>query len=53
MPQGIDAQVEQVRARLGWSRSYFVKYALTKLLQELSVLTTTIHENDKVASNDE
>jgi len=46
LPRTLDQQVEETLKKLGWSRSYLFKYALTKLLQELSVLTTTVHEDD-------
>jgi ACT domain-containing protein len=39
----LDFMVEQTRQKIGMSRSGFYKYAITKLLQELSVLSTTAH----------
>lgn len=46
---GLDSQIELARTRLGWSRSYFYKYALTKLLQELTVLKEVAHEQAAVS----
>jgi len=46
IPKKLDDAVEKTREKLGWSRSYLFKYALTKLLQDLSVLTTTVHLPD-------
>jgi len=46
IPNGIDEQIEKTRKKLGWSRSYFYRYAVTKLLQELTVLKTAAHEEE-------
>jgi len=43
IPNGLDEKLEEAREQLRWSRSYFYKYALTKLLQELSLLTEAVH----------
>ncbi|MFX0116857.1 MAG: hypothetical protein ACFFB3_20075 [Candidatus Hodarchaeota archaeon] len=42
-PNGLDLKVEEARIRLGWSRSYLIKYAITRLLQELSFLKSSLH----------
>jgi len=41
-----DALIEDTRKKLGMNRSAFYKYAVTKLLQELSVLTRSVHEDE-------
>jgi hypothetical protein len=51
LPKDFDVQVEQVRARLKWSRSYLYKYALTRLLEQLSVLTEAAHNNREDPKN--
>ena len=43
VPKKLDEQIEETRKKLGYNRSRFYIYALTRLLQELSVLTTTVH----------
>lgn len=53
IPQKLDALSEKTRKQLGWSRSYLYKYALTTLLQNLSVLTSTVHENEEGAKNEQ
>ena len=47
LPKEFDAQVEQARCRLKWSRSYLYKYALSCLLERLSILTETVHNNQE------
>jgi hypothetical protein len=47
LPKSFDAQVEEVRLRLKWSRSYLYKYALTRLLEQLSFLTEVTHNNQE------
>jgi len=42
-PQRLDETVEDARKKLGMNRSRFVIYAVTKLLQELSLLSQTVH----------
>jgi len=44
---------ESARAKLGMSRSRFYQYAITRLLQELSLLTTKVHEDEKKAKGNE
>jgi metal-responsive CopG/Arc/MetJ family transcriptional regulator len=44
LPPQLLRMVEETRQRLGMNRSRFIQYCLTKTLQELSVLTTTIHK---------
>ena len=46
IPKTIDEKVEETRQALGMSRSRFYLYAVTKLLQELSVLSSTIHKQE-------
>lgn len=53
VPNGLDKKIEETRQRLGWSRSYIFKYALTKLLQELSVLSEVAHEEELANTNSE
>jgi hypothetical protein len=38
--------VEQTRKKLGMNRSRFIQYCITKTLQELSVLSETVHEEN-------
>jgi len=38
---------EEARKRLGMSRSRFYQYCIMRVLQELNVLSTTIHEPEK------
>ena len=42
VPGKLDEQVERTRARLGMSRNAFYRYAATRLLQELSVLSEAV-----------
>lgn len=51
LPKDFDSQVEQVRVRLKWSRSYLYKYALTRFLEQLSVLTEAAHNNKEDPKN--
>jgi len=44
IPRGLDEKVEDVRKQLSWSRSYLYKYALTSLLERLSVLSSSVHK---------
>ena len=44
---GLDERVEEARGHLRWSRSYMYKYALTKFLQELNILTEVVHNDTK------
>ena len=47
LPKSLDEQIEKVKDRLGWSRSYLYKYALTRFLQELRVLSENVKEVEK------
>jgi hypothetical protein len=40
----LDSVIEETRSKLGMNRSAFYKYAVLKLLQELSVLTEIAHK---------
>ena len=40
----LDILIEDTRKKLGMNRSTFYKYAVTKLLQELLILSKTLHE---------
>lgn len=42
MPHELDDLAERTRKRLGLTRSGFFRYAVTQLLQQLSVLSTTV-----------
>jgi len=44
----MDQMIEETRKKLGLNRSAFFKYAITKLLQELSVLSSTVHKEEVV-----
>jgi hypothetical protein len=44
VPKTLDVKIEETRKKLGWNRSRFYTYAVTRLLEELNVLTSTIHE---------
>ena len=44
MPGQMDKLVEDTRQNIGMNRSAFYKYAITRLLQEMSVLSTKAHE---------
>ena len=46
MPSELDNMAESTRQKLGLNRSAFYKYAVTKMLQELNVLTTSIHKTE-------
>ena len=47
MPSKLDSLIEETRTRLGMNRSAFYKYAVIKLLQELSILSEQIHGEKK------
>ena len=49
MPKDLDIVVEKARRKLGLNRSAFYKYALTKLLQDLSLLSEAVHTNSVIA----
>lgn len=42
----MDQLIEETRKKLSMSRSNFYRYAVTRLLQELSVLTAKAHETE-------
>lgn len=42
----MDQLIEETRKKLKMSRSNFYRYAVTRLLQELSVLTSKAHEKE-------
>ena len=44
LPTELDKTVELVRTRLGMSKSAFYRYAITRLLQEMSILSTKAKE---------
>lgn len=46
VPAKLDVIIENTRGNLGLSRSAFYKYAITKLLQDLSVLTRTAQNEE-------
>lgn len=48
VPEALDRMIENARIKLGMNRSAFYKYALTKLLQELSILTETVHSHSEL-----
>lgn len=43
IPANMDSLIEDTRKKLGMNRSAFYKYAVVRLLQELSMLTETVH----------
>jgi ACT domain-containing protein len=44
VPTELDNIIENTREKLGLNRSAFYKYAVTRVLQELNVLSKTVHE---------
>ena len=52
VPENLDKIIEQARGKLGMSRSGFYKYATIRLLQELSLLTETMHEKKEAAQSE-
>ena len=44
LPNKLDATVEEVRCKLGMNKSAFYRYAITRLLQEMSILSTKAKE---------
>ena len=44
LPLRIDELVEVARKKLGYSRSAFYRYALTRLLQDLGLLSEEVKE---------
>lgn len=53
VPETLDLMIENTRGKLGMNRSSFYKYALIKLLQELSILTEKAHSHCMHAVPDE
>lgn len=47
LPTELDNVVEEVRTKLGLSKSNFYRYAIIRLLQEMSVLSTKAKEMKK------
>jgi hypothetical protein len=52
LPNGLYALTEQTRQRLGMSKSAFYRYAITRLLEEMSVLSTKAKEPNKIQPGD-
>ena len=50
IPGSIDEKLEKAAKKLGWSRSFLYRYALTKFLQELSILTEMVHAPENKGS---
>ena len=46
MPTELDSVVERARCKIGLNRSAFYKYALTRLLQDLSLLSEAVHAKE-------
>jgi len=44
VPKTLDEKIEETSMKLGWNRSRFYNYAVARLLEELSVLRSTLHE---------
>lgn len=44
LPTELDNTTEEVRQRLGMSKSAFYRYAIIRLLQEMSILSTKAKE---------
>lgn len=44
IPTDLDSIIEEVRAKLGMSKSAFYRYAVVRLLEEMSVLSTKAKE---------
>jgi len=47
LPLGLYEIVEETRKKLGMNKSAFYRYAIVRLLEELNVLTKTVHEPEK------
>jgi len=52
LPKELDEVIEETRKKLGMSKSAFYRYAVTRLLEEMSVLSTKAKENSEVKSHD-
>lgn len=50
MPLELDSLAEETRKKLGLSRSGFYKYAVTQLLQQLSVLSHTVKKGERAVN---
>lgn len=46
IPNDLDLIIEKTRQRLGLNRSAFYKYAMMQLLQQLSVLSSSIKKEE-------
>lgn len=46
VPNDLDRMIEETRKKIGLNRSAFFKYAVNRLLEELSVLSTTVHAEE-------
>ena len=46
LPSKIDELVEDTRKKLGYSRSAFHRYAITRLLQDLSLLSKEVKDEE-------
>lgn len=44
IPNNLDSIIEEVREKLGMSKSAFYRYAVVRLLEEMSVLSTKAKE---------
>lgn len=44
VPNNLDTIIEEVRQKLGMSKSAFYRYAVVRLLEEMSVLSTKAKE---------
>jgi len=45
LPPGLLEMVESTRQQLKMNRSRFIQYCITKTLQELNVLSQTVHKS--------
>lgn len=44
LPAGLDEMLENTRKKLGMNRSKFIQYCVLKVLQEINVVTSTVHD---------
>ncbi|MHA1628555.1 MAG: hypothetical protein ACTSVS_00005 [Candidatus Heimdallarchaeota archaeon] len=47
LPKRLDKIIEKNRVKLGFTRSGFYRYCITKTLQELSILSSASKQADK------
>jgi len=52
VPPKLFELAEVARTKLGMNRSRFYQYAITRLLQELSLLNAKVHEGEGAEKND-